>query len=124
MANERKNIEWAAGRVQIADPPVIQAGTGDFIAERVDLPTLGRVRISFLGNGLNVGGRGLDSTERVIRVSPVSGAPNVIVSVDPTGDTDDSFVVQMSTWIGQTPSPIDGTFSFTVKRVDTPIGVT
>lgn len=120
MANERKNLQHSAGRIQIADPPVILSQTGTFTAARVGGPGSGTVLITLVEDGLNPGA-GIDPTERIVTVS--SDTIDVIASTD-TGipaDTDTSFQVEMRNGLGLV---VDGIFSFEVERVDTPIGVT
>lgn len=113
MANERKNREKAAGRVDTSAPTAtILAGTGNFDVTRMGV---GHVRVRFVENGANPG-NGLAPNERVVITGAGSAGFNVVV--DPAGDTETEFVVRMGT-LGV---PADGIFCFTVDRVMTPEG--
>ncbi len=122
MANERKNVQQASGRILTEDPlnpglPLIECGTGNFAVTKLGP---GSILITFVQSGTNPianAGAGLDVAERVIHVG--SNTPTVVPHVNPAGDSDETFQVDMLDWSVPVsiPPPAEGTFSFTVDRV-------
>ena len=121
MANERKNVQQAAGRINTLDPlnplaALIECGTGNFAVTKLGV---GSVLITFVQSGSNPvanAGAGLDVSERVIHVG--SNTPGSIPHVNPAGDSDETFQVDMLDWaVPSIPEAIEGVFSFTVDRV-------